>query len=280
MDSKENLLELSANIGPPRENTEGDPITTFVAEKPIETGNDLEVELDVESTKIELTSKVGSEEEVSGKSYDKIQINEFQAAGVTIYSSDEIEIISSTVDLKEEANKTEILNKTADTMENGPATNNDVDLFQMVNADSGTASNLEAVMDVNDDGNLAQRENNYLEEIIDVAEYNSATKNSPNPVKCEPKRNTLGKHKQEDNEIIMLYSDSDTDLPTTSKGPKTKQARTDLAEQKKRLIQLIRSYPVLYDSKHSDVKVIGSKKAAYLEIAKKMGLTRKFSFER
>lgn len=161
-------------------------------------------------------------------------------------------IASLTVDLKAEKNKTEALNTTADesvlTMENGPA---DVDLVQMINIDSGAASNPKAVTDITIDDN-------------------GTTKNNPN----------LGKRKQGDNDVIVVSSGSDTDLTTTSKGQKAKQARTDPAEEKKRLIQLIRSYPVLYDSKHSDIKTIGSKKAAYQEIGNKMGLTRKFSFER
>lgn len=274
MDSKENALELSANNCPAWENTEVDSAATFVAEKPSETGNEVELEMEVESDKKELTSKVFSEEKI-----EKVQINNSQAADVAIcpvsVKSNEIEIASSSVDLKAEANKPETSNSVL-TMENGPTTNYDVDLDPMVNADSDTASNPETFTDItiDADGNLDQKVNNDFQ---DVDEYNSATKNNLNPVQLEPsERNKLGKRKQGDNEVIVISSGSDTDLPTTSKGRKTKQARTDPAEEKKRLIQLIRSYPVLYDPKHSDVKTMGSKKAAYIEIGTKIGLTRTF----
>lgn len=125
----------------------------------------------------------------------------------------------------------------------------DVDLVQMVIVDSSNASNIEAATDIAIDNNRNLAQN-------------------------------LGKRKQGDNDVIIVSSGSDTDFTTTSIRQKAKQARTDPAEEKKRLIQLIRSYPVLYDPKHSDVKTIGSKKAAYQEIGNKMGLTRKFSFER
>lgn len=278
MDSKENALESSANICPVEENTGSDLITNFAAEKPSETGNKAEVEL--ESNRKEVTSKADSKDEIFGISNDEILINE--AADVAIGSVgvkyDEIETVSSTDDLKAEVNTGGSLL----TMKSGPNANVDVDvdLVQMVSANSGTASDPEAITDVTiDDENLAQKVKNDFEEIIDVAEYNFPTKN--NSVKNEPlERNKLGKRKQGDKEVIMLSSGSDTDLATTSKGRTAKQTRTDPAEEKKRLIQLIRSYPVLYDSKHSDVKTVGSKKAAYQEIGSKMGLTCKFSLER
>lgn len=278
MDSKGNALELSANICPAEENTGGDSITNFAAEKPSETGNEAEVQL--ESNKKEVTSKADSEDEIFGISNDELLINE--SADLAICSvgvkNDEIETVSSTGDLKAEVHTGESLL----TMKSGPNANVDVevDSVQMVSANYGTASNHEAVTDVTiDDENLAQKVKNDFEEIIDVAEYNFSTKN--NSVKYEPlERNKLGKRKQGDNEVIVVSSGSDTDLATTSKGRTAKQTRTDPAEEKKRLIQLIRSYPVLYNSKHSDVKKIGSKKAAYQEIGSKMGLTCTFSFER
>lgn len=279
MDSKENEPESSANNLKAWENTEIDSAATFVAEKSSEIENKVELEMEVESDKKELTSKAVSVEKI-----DKIQINYSEAADVAIcpviVKSEEIKNASSSVDLKADANKTETSNSSVLTMENGPTTNCDVDLVPMVNADSGTASNPGTLTDItiDADGSLDQKVNNDFQEIIGVDEYNSATKNNPNPVQLEPsERNKLGKRKQSDNEVIVISSGSDTDLPTTSKGLKTKQARTDPAEEKKRLIQLIRSYPVLYDPKHSDVKTIGSKKAAYMEIGNEIGLTRTFS---
>lgn len=125
----------------------------------------------------------------------------------------------------------------------------DVDLAQMVIVDSGNASNIQAITDVAIDNNENRAQNH-------------------------------GKRKQGDNDFILLSSGSDTDFTTTSNRQKAKQARTDPAEEKKLLIQLIRSYPVLYDPNHSDIQTIGSKKAAYQEIGNKMGLTREFLFGR
>lgn len=290
MDLKKNALELSANICSAWKNTEGISTTTFVAEKPSEIRNEVEIELEVESNKKESTSKLVTEEVVSRKCTDKIHINESQAVDVAICSvsvkTDAIKMASSTVDLETEANKKETFNTTGDesllSTKNSSTTNNDGDLVKTIMADSSTANNPEVVTDVtiDDDGKLAKK-NNYCKEIIDVVEYNFATKYNRNPVKCEPlERKKLGKRKQGDSEIIPVSSGSDIDHPATSKCRKIKQARTDPAEEKKRLIQLICSYPVLYDPNNSDVKTIGSKKAAYQEIANKMGLTRKFSFER
>lgn len=260
--------EESANTCPVQENTDDLEKTISVADKSSETGIEKSVDLEVESNEIQLANEV-----VSGKSNEKIHVNESQAADVMMCSSgvkmNEIEIASSSVNVKAEAKKTEELNVTPDegllTIVNSPKTDNDDDLVQMVNADAGTADNANAVtnISINDDGSLGHELNNEL---------GSVAENTLEPKKHEPSER--GKRKQGDNEVILLSSGSDTDLPTTSKG--RKQPRTDPAEEKKRLIQLICAYPVLYDSNHSDVKRIGSKKAAYQDIGNKMGLTRKF----
>lgn len=294
MDLKENALEPLVDICAGRENTGGDSITNSVTEKKSESVNIADV-MEIESNS-EMTSKMVSKQGISDKSTDKIQVIEAPAADVMIDSKtvDDITVkLNTTADEIVLVVGNDSTTYEADLRQFGIVNNSeavehstfddDVNLVHKTSADSGTVSISEAAEHVIADnfGNHAQTvNNNDSEKTVEVVGCKFGTKNISGSMETESLEcNKLGKRKQKDNiDVIVLSSGSDTDHTITPNGRKSKQARTDSAEEKKRLIQLIQSYPVLYDPNHSDVKLVGSKKAAYQEIGNQMGLTRKFSF--
>lgn len=111
---------------------------------------------------------------------------------------------------------------------------------------------------------------------INIVKVDSDSGQSFSPIPVILSKSNKSVKRKSGLDVIQFSTGSENEsTASTPNIGKTKWVRSDAAEDRKKFIKLIRSYPVLFDAKFADNQKSGAKKAAYEAIAKKLGLQRK-----